>query len=821
MLRCSVTVFSLLLWLSFPVVSVSSSFHQKIDLHNSAHSKAFHSNLLKQLAASKNRNKSIQPEFVTSNPPASLAPPSLNTFADEPSSTFQTYINGTLPDTPPPSANCATALTAVIQCNSTIPLMRLFTFNPNFDLPNVASACAGYIIHSNNVTYPPTFIADTISGPYMAQCLQDPTTAQFCSPLVTSFNSTGGLLALPPSELCTFCTLETLNVTLSNPATYSIPLAGLLSSAVQMCGPNFTKYNVTSPPKLQVTPGSNTHFGSNITTTSTTDCLLFGRNVTTSTASNCAAVAEQFSVSYYDILGANPFLNSDCLILANSKLCVPQACTTYRIAPNDTCTTVALSAGRTTGVNITTTQLLSFNPELGTFCQLMPLKIGQAICPTPNGGFPKKAPVPTPTPSGTTSNCGKYYLVKEGDICNTVVLSNTVSFPDFLTLNPEIDANCTNLWLGYNYCVAPFPPLVPPTIPVATTNYSSATIMVIPLSTASYTPTLTTFDIPTAGIPAPTNIANGTRAVACGYYYDVVAGDTLAGIAATVGVDSGDLLNWNPELANGLPPQGSAICVLFPTGNYTLPDATPPPNIALNTTTSCAQFYTVQSGDGCPSIEAKFGIPATLFQSMNPSINSQCTNIIIGVAYCVFPDTPIDPPDSSALGEAYCVKSSNGTTTIPPNVAPGTITTGCTEYYTVVSGDTCSAIDTEFGLTLVQFIAMNPEISSTCNNLALGEAYCVKSSNSTTSVGPSAPSNLATGSLANCNTYHTVVSGDNCGAIETRYGIAAVDFFRWNPERIVLEVEDWHVKRFTQSRAVIRVRRSSLPKASLKPNLVP
>jgi LysM repeat protein len=75
---------------------------------------------------------------------------------------------------------------------------------------------------------------------------------------------------------------------------------------------------------------------------------------------------------------------------------------------------------------------------------------------------------------------------------------------------------------------------------------------------------------------------------------------------------------------------------------------------------------------------------------------------------------------------------------------------------------------------------MNPEINSQCTNLALGEAYCVASSNSITPSGP--PSNLATGSFSNCTTYYTVVSGDNCNAIDTTFKIAAADFFRWNPE---------------------------------------
>lgn len=203
-----------------------------------------------------------------------------------------------------------------------------------------------------------------------------------------------------------------------------------------------------------------------------------GRNVTTGPATTCAVLAEQYSISEYSVLTSNPNL-ADCNIPKNSILCLPQACTTYTIATNDTCDSVAALAGSSAGTTVTTTQIQSFNPDLGTYCQLMPLRVGKQICISPNGGFPNVgattgaqpsatptalAPIPTPTVSGSTSACGRWYQVQSGDICQTVALGNNVAFTDFLTLNPEIDANCTNLWLNYYYCVAPFPPFASVTV---------------------------------------------------------------------------------------------------------------------------------------------------------------------------------------------------------------------------------------------------------------------------------------------------------------------------------------------------------------------
>lgn len=240
-----------------------------------------------------------------------------------------------------------------------------------------------------------------------------------------------------------------------------------------------------------------------------------------------------------------------------------------------------------------------------------------------------------------------------------------------------------------------------------------------------------------------------------------------------VGVNTTDLETWNPELSVSLPGTGSAICIVFPMGNYTLVPVAPPINAYPNATTAtCAQYYTVQSGDSCSSIAAAFGLTSNQLSDLNPGLKTDCTNLILGEAYCVFPTYPVSSIDGTG-----------GTGGIPPpptNVANGTITNGCLECYTVVSGDSCGPIEIKFNLTNTQFFTYNPEIATDCSNLQLGLAYCVKS-NVTIGGGGTGPppTNLASGSLSNCTEYHTVVSGDNCPLIETTYSIAAVDFFRW------------------------------------------
>ncbi|EJT69623.1 hypothetical protein GGTG_12507 [Gaeumannomyces tritici R3-111a-1] len=51
-----------------------------------------------------------------------------------------------------------------------------------------------------------------------------------------------------------------------------------------------------------------------------------------------------------------------------------------------------------------------------------------------------------PVPGGTTGCCAKYHLVLPGEYCNQLRLKYGISLPDFVTLNPAIKENCTNLF---------------------------------------------------------------------------------------------------------------------------------------------------------------------------------------------------------------------------------------------------------------------------------------------------------------------------------------------------------------------------------------
>ncbi|KAJ7246131.1 RlpA-like double-psi beta-barrel-protein domain-containing protein-containing protein [Mycena haematopus] len=110
---------------------------------------------------------------------------------------------------------------------------------------------------------------------------------------------------------------------------------------------------------------------------------------------------------------------------------------------------------------------------------------------------------------------------------------------------------------------------------------------------------------------------------------------------------------------------------------------------SLEARQGCAQSYTVVSGDTCAAIESRTGISDAQLHALNPSINSGCTNLQIGQVLCL---------------------SSGG---------------GCTQTYTVVSGDTCAAIESKKGISDAQLHQLNPSINSGCTNLQIGQVLCV------------------------------------------------------------------------------------------------
>lgn len=66
---------------------------------------------------------------------------------------------------------------------------------------------------------------------------------------------------------------------------------------------------------------------------------------------------------------------------------------------------------------------------------------------------------------------------------------------------------------------------------------------------------------------------------------------------------------------------------------------------------------------------------------------------------------------------------------------------------------------------------------SFCNALLAASSFATFSNAQDAS--PAGPT--STDIAKNCNAFHTVVDGDGCWSIETKYGISHINFIKWNP----------------------------------------
>jgi LysM repeat protein len=112
------------------------------------------------------------------------------------------------------------------------------------------------------------------------------------------------------------------------------------------------------------------------------------------------------------------------------------------------------------------------------------------------------------------------------------------------------------------------------------------------------------------------------------------------------------------------------------------------PGIVAN----CDEFYLVKSGDFCFGIAASEGITLDQFLEWNPSAGATCTNLLADHYACVSVEghapTPTQPP--------------NGIET-PMPIQEGMVN-NCNKFHFVESGDTCPAIQEEYGVTLEDLV---------------------------------------------------------------------------------------------------------------------
>lgn len=199
----------------------------------------------------------------------------------------------------------------------------------------------------------------------------------------------------------------------------------------------------------------------------------------------------------------------------------------------------------------------------------------------------------------------------------------TFTVSQFISWNPAVTSTCTQLYLGYYYCIA---------IPGTPTTRSST----------SSTRTTST----TSSRPSPTQ----TGVIAsCTKYYKTVSGDTCQVISDRFGTFSvAQFINWNPAVGSSCSSLflGYYYCIAIPgtpttrtstsTTSSKAPTATPngPQPQQPGVVSNCNRWYLVKSGDSCYTIQQSQGVSVADWGKWNTGVKSDCSNLFVGYYVC-------------------------------------------------------------------------------------------------------------------------------------------------------------------------------------------
>ncbi|KAJ5958935.1 uncharacterized protein N7479_006085, partial [Penicillium vulpinum] len=566
----------------------------------------------------------------------------------------------------------------------------------------IAAACTldTDVIVTDSVAYPATFIVDNYLFAYQVSCRTDSSTGEYCDPQIVSWSNQ----TLTTEQQCSDCWLGGLALQLGNPLGYDDSLATNYASLISSC--NATAYSYTT----------STQYAINATATATP-----------------TPVAQALNVSTYSLLYNNG-LDIYCQNFAaavDSSLCIPPQCSTYVWQSTDDCNSVVRELS-----GVTVPQFLSWNPNFNALCQNAVNYVGYTVCVGPPAGylnhttdmtsnstsptsFTTAAAVPTNTVNGTNTNCGA---------CR-VSMANGISLTDFYFLNPEIDDDCTNLILGEAYCVAAVDSI---------TTYVS-----YPITTPLFTVTSATFPSVDTSIPTKTNdpgyiyvptylpTAPDTLTDCVQYRdYSSTTSNSCIYISFAFHVTTDQLMEWNPSLSTTLSTcalqPGYSYCVLDSDDSTTTDDDSFTFCLGINATESTTvsncncftQVYGYMSDDyPCADLAGDVDITEAQLLAWNPWHAGDCDTELFA---------NLDNTDTRAICIGIDSSATPTTSTTVAAPTPADTIAGCSEFYTVVSGDDCSSIQTKFSITLAELYAWNPSIGSTCTNLWLEEVYCVK-----------------------------------------------------------------------------------------------
>ncbi|KAH7077185.1 peptidoglycan-binding protein [Paraphoma chrysanthemicola] len=356
----------------------------------------------------------------------------------------------------------------------------------------------------------------------------------------------------------------------------------------------------------------------------------------------CDVMAAFMNASTGDIW--QMFQNADCMPDFNYTevpvVCLPFSCTVAKMDDNITCDQFVAGLPAIENNTVTTTQFLSWNPNLIGLCDntteqyvctsapggtyISPPSNITGVNGDPRGGrgstpeIPRNSTLvapggttPSPVQSGIPSTCNRYAQAQQGDGCYAFSEDFNITQQQLELWNPVLGSNgnnCVTQFLsGYWYCVG-----------IA----DSAT---------------TTSSIISTNAPTPSPVQSGIDPQ-CTAYSEAAPGDTCLNFASEHKITPEQLYSWNPVLGNdgsncagsfwareyyciGAPDK-SAITTATPTPT---PVVTPSP-VQSGIDAHCTKFAEAVNGDLCSTFAAANDITTAELYAWNPVLGADGAN---------------------------------------------------------------------------------------------------------------------------------------------------------------------------------------------------
>ncbi|EGD89384.2 hypothetical protein H112_03004 [Trichophyton rubrum D6] len=123
----------------------------------------------------------------------------------------------------------------------------------------------------------------------------------------------------------------------------------------------------------------------------------------------------------------------------------------HLVVSGDNCYSIQTKYG------ISTDQFKAWNPYINAECSN--LWADYYVCVhVPGATISTSMPMPTPSGPqpqmpGIVSNCRKFHLIQAGDNCYTINQAVGITLAQFRSWNKNVNADCSNIWLGYYVCI--------------------------------------------------------------------------------------------------------------------------------------------------------------------------------------------------------------------------------------------------------------------------------------------------------------------------------------------------------------------------------